>query len=201
MLPEETPHYSKGNFDLELKFDFGWKESVGNAYRGDYDLSQHMKHSGKDLTVVTEDGRKIIPHVVQPSFGVERPLLCILLHCFREGKERGWSWFQFPARIAPYTAGIFPLVNKNNLPEKAKKIYNSLKQYYDVFYDDKTSIGKLYARADEIGVPVCITIDYQTFKDDTVTLRDRDTRKQIRVKIDELPNFLRKIIEGENLFK
>ncbi|MEM5829461.1 MAG: glycine--tRNA ligase [Candidatus Aenigmatarchaeota archaeon] len=185
MLPEETPHYSKGNFDLEIKFDFGWKEVVGNAYRADHDLLSHMKHSGENFEVV--DGKeKIIPHVVEPSFGIERTIYAILLYCFREGKERGWPWFAFPPKIAPYTAGVFPLVNKDGLPEKAKEVYKMLKKCFDVFYDDSGSIGKRYARSDEIGVPLCITIDYDTLKDSTVTIRNRDDCSQIRVKISDL---------------
>jgi glycyl-tRNA synthetase len=197
MLPEETPHYSKGNFDLEIKFDFGWKECIGNAYRSDYDLTQHMKHSKKDLSVITEDGRKIIPHVIEPSFGVERPLTGILFYSFREGKERGWSWFALPPKIAPYHAGVFPLVKKDGLPEKAREVFLLLKNSFDVFYDERGSIGKRYAKADEIGVPFAVTVDYQTLEDNTVTLRDRDTTKQKRVKIEELPKILKQLIEGE----
>jgi glycyl-tRNA synthetase len=199
MLPEETPHYSGGNFDLEIKFEFGWKETVGNAYRTDYDLKKHMKFSNKDLTVLTEDKRKIIPHVVEPSFGVERTIAGILLHCFVEDKKRGWNWFKFPARIAPYTAAVFPLVNRDGLPEKAREVYHLLKKDFDVFYDDRGSIGRRYARADEIGTLTAITCDYQTLEDDTVTLRDRDTTHQIRVSVKDLKEVLRKILEGEKL--
>jgi glycyl-tRNA synthetase len=201
MLPEETPHYSKGNFDLEIKFEFGWKESVGNALRADYDLKQHAKFSKEDLSIVTSDGRKIIPWVVEPSFGVERPLAGVLYYCFREGMERGWSWFAFPPRIAPYHVGVFPLVNKDGLPEKAKEIYEMLKKCFDVFYDDKGSIGKRYARADEIGVPFGITIDYETLKNDSITIRDRNTTKQVRVKIKDLVNTLWKLINEEIKFE
>jgi len=196
MLPEETPHYSKGNFDLEIKFDFGWKETVGNAYRTDHDLKNHMKHSGSDLTVLTEDGRKIIPHVVEPSFGVERTIAGILLHNFKEDKERGWNWFKFPIKIAPYTACVFPLVSKDKLPEKAKQIFEALKKDFDIFYDGSGSIGKRYARADEIGIPFAITIDYQTIDDETVTVRNRDSAKQIRVPISDLKIFIEKVWEG-----
>lgn len=199
MLPEETPHYSKGNFDLEIKFEFGWKESVGNALRSDYDLKQHSKFSKKELSII-QNGKKIVPWVIEPSFGVERPLAAILYHCFRED-GRGWSWFAFPPKIVPYHAGIFPLVNKDGLPEKAKEVFNLLKKEFDVFYDDKGSIGKRYARADEIGTLVCITIDYQSLKDNTVTIRDRDTTKQKRVKIEELAKKLWKLVKGEIEFK
>jgi glycyl-tRNA synthetase len=192
MLPEETPHYSKGNFDMEIKFDFDWKEVVGNAYRADFDLQTHMKHSGKDLAVV-EDGEKIVPHVIEPSFGLDRTFYGILLHCFVEDKKRGWDWFKFPAKIAPYVAAIYPLVSKDGLPEKAKEVFNSLKGCFDVFYDESGSIGKRYARADEIGTNYCVTIDYQTLKDNTVTVRDRDSTKQIRVEIKKLPEIIWKL--------
>ena len=198
MLPEETPHYSKGNFDMEIKFDFGWKEVVGNAYRGDFDLQIHMKHSGKDLTFL-EDGQKIVPHVIEPSFGLDRTFYAILLHCFVEDKERGWDWFRFPPKIAPFVAAVYPLVSKDSLPEKAIEIFNSLKECCDVFYDQAGSIGKRYARADEIGTLVAITVDHQSLEDDTVTVRDRDTAKQVRVNASELKNILWKILEGEKL--
>jgi glycyl-tRNA synthetase len=185
MLPEETPHYSKGNFDLEIKFDFGWKEVVGNAYRTDYDLKNHSKNSGKDMSII-DDNEKVIPHVIEPSFGIERAVYGILLNCFVEDKKRGWDWFKFPAEIAPYTVCVFPLVKKDGLDEKAKEVHEMLKKHFDSFYDNSGSIGRRYARADEIGTPFCITIDYDTMKDDTVTIRDRDTTKQERVKIKDL---------------
>ncbi|MEM5801125.1 MAG: glycine--tRNA ligase [Candidatus Aenigmatarchaeota archaeon] len=191
MLPEETPHYSGGNFDLEIKFDFGWKEVVGNAYRTDHDLKNHSKFSGEDLSVALPDGRKVLPHVVEPSFGLERILYAILLESYVDDKERGWVWLKLPKKIAPYAAGVYPLVNKDKLPDKAREVYKLLKKEFDVFFDDSGSIGKRYARADEIGVPFGITIDYQTLEDDTVTVRDRDTTKQERVKIEELINFIK----------
>jgi glycyl-tRNA synthetase len=199
MLPEETPHYSKGNFDMEIRFDFGWKETVGNSLRGDYDLSSHTKHSRKDLSIDV-DGHKVMANAVEPSFGVERTLNGILLHCYRSGEERGWNWFAFPPRIAPYTAGVFPLMNKDGLPKRAREI-EKLLSGFDVLYDDSGSIGKRYARMDEIGTPLCITVDYETRKDSTVTIRDRDTTKQRRVKIRDLPKILDAIIKGEKFGK
>ncbi|MBU5689520.1 MAG: glycine--tRNA ligase [Candidatus Aenigmatarchaeota archaeon] len=191
MLPEETPHYSGGNFDLEIKFDFGWKETVGNAYRTDHDLKNHSKFSGEDLAVSLPDGRKILPHVVEPSFGLERILYAILLYNFVEDKERGWNWLRLPPKIAPYIAGVYPLVNKDGINEKAKEIFKTLKKNFDVLFDDAGSIGKRYARADEIGIPFGITIDYQTLEDDTVTIRDRDSTKQERIKISEIESFIK----------
>jgi len=200
MKPEETPHYSKGNFDMEIKFDFGWKEVVGNAYRTDFDLSTHMKHSGENFEVV-DNGEKTVPHVVEPSFGIDRSVYGILLYCYREGKERGWEWFEFPPKIAPYLAGVFPLVNKDKIPEKTGEIYSELKKCFDIFYDESGSIGKRYARADEIGTPWNITVDYQTLKDKTVTIRNRNTTKQVRVKISDLGEVLTKLINGEIEFE
>jgi len=194
MLPEETPHYSKGNFDLEIKFDFGWKETVGNSFRTDHDLKNHMKHSKTDLTIRTDDGKKVLPYVIEPSFGLERTVAGILLYNFKGDKERGWAWFKFPAKIAPYISSVFPLVGKDGLPEKAKEIYNSLKKDFDIFYDESGSIGRRYARGDEIGIPFAITIDYQTLEDDTCTIRNRDSKKQIRINIDDLKDFFDKIL-------
>jgi glycyl-tRNA synthetase len=200
MAEAETPHYSKGNFDMEIKFDFGWKETVGNAYRADFDLSAHMKHSGEDFSVV-DDGEKIIPNVVEPSFGLDRSVYAILLYCYRDGKDRGWEWFQFPPKIAPYAAGVFPLMNKDGLEEKAKEVFNQLKECYNVFYDDSGSIGKRYARADEIGVLYAITCDYKTLEDNTVTIRNRDTTKQVRVKIEDLTSVIWKLLNQEIEFE
>jgi glycyl-tRNA synthetase len=200
MKPEETPHYSRGNFDLEIKFDFGWKEVVGNAYRTDYDLSTHMKHSGENFEVI-DDGEKIVANVVEPSFGLDRTIYAIFLYGYRDGKERGWEWFEFPPKIAPYVAGVFPLVKKDGLPEKTKEIYAELKKCFDVFYDESGSIGKKYARSDEIGTFLNVTIDHQTLKDSTVTLRSRDTTKQIRVKQEDLINIIWKLINQEIEFE
>ena len=196
MLPEETPHYSKGNFDMEIKFDFGWKEVVGNAYRTDFDLKTHAKHSGETFAVI-EDGKKVVPHVIEPSFGIDRTIYGILLYSFVEDKKRGWDWFKFPPKIAPMTAAIYPLVSKDNIPEKAEEVYDILKKEFDVIYDEAGSIGKRYARADEIGIPFAITVDYKTLDDGTVTLRDRDTTQQKRVKAKDLARILKQLVNGE----
>jgi len=200
-MPEkETPHYSKANFDLEIKFDFGWKEVVGNAYRSDYDLKAHMKESGEDLSI-PENGKKIIPHVIEPSFGLDRTIYAILLYSFVEDKKRGWDWFKFTPKISPYLACVLPLVSKDGIPEKAREIYENLGRCFDVFYDESGSIGKRYARADEIGINVAITVDYQSMKDNTVTLRNRDDTKQVRVHEKDLVNVLWRIFqEGQAAF-
>nr|MDO8099423.1 glycine--tRNA ligase [Candidatus Njordarchaeota archaeon] len=197
MMPEETPHYSGGNLDVEVELSIGWKEIIGNAYRTDYDLKGHSKGSGKDLSVAMPDGKeRIIPHVVEPSFGVERTSYCVLEHCFREG-DRDWTWFKFPPKIAPIEVIVTPLVRKDKLPEKADEIYRMLKaEGFDAAYDEKGSVGKIYARADEIGIPFAITVDYTTLEDDTVTIRNRDTAKQVRAKAEELPLTIRRLIDG-----
>ncbi|MEM1922610.1 MAG: glycine--tRNA ligase [Nitrososphaerota archaeon] len=191
LLPEETPHYSGGNFDLEVKFSFGWKEIVGNAYRRDYDLTVHSRGSGEDLSI-DNNGVKMIPHVVEPSFGVERIIYAILEHSYREG-ERDWPLLKLPRIISPIKAAIFPLLDRENLTSKALDVYYALKRSrkaIPVYYDDRGSIGRRYARADEVGVNLCITIDYQTLQDDTVTVRDRDTAEQARVKISDLEDLI-----------
>ncbi|MEM5815015.1 MAG: glycine--tRNA ligase [Candidatus Aenigmatarchaeota archaeon] len=194
ILEEETPHYSKGNIDLEIKFDFGWKEVVGNAYRTDYDLKNHSFFSKEDLSYVYPNGKKIIPHVIEPSFGIERSIYAILLYSFIEDKERGWDWFNFVPKISPINIAVFPLVRKNNLPKKAREIYDMLKKDFNCVYEENDSIGKRYARADEIGVNYCITIDYQTLEDSTITIRERNTTKQIRIKIEDLKKTIDSLI-------
>ncbi|WXG47438.1 MAG: glycine--tRNA ligase [Candidatus Atabeyarchaeum deiterrae] len=202
MMPEETPHYSGGNIDAEVELSMGWKEIIGNAYRTDYDLKSHGKTSGEDLSVMLPDEKdRIIPHVIEPSIGVERITYCVLEHCFREG-DRDWTWFQFPLKIAPIHTIVVPLMRKDKLPEKAKEIYRALKiDGLDVTYDEKGSVGKIYARADEIGIPFAVTVDYTTLEDNTVTIRDRDSAKQVRASAEELPSTIRKLISGKITFQ
>lgn len=193
MPKSETPHYSKGNVDLEVETSYGAVETVGVAYRTDYDLSSHAKLSGADLSVfVEEEKAKIVPHVVEPSMGVDRLFWCVLEHTFREkSAEKDWEWFDLPPAIAPYHAWVFPLMKKDGLDEKAREVEEALRESgLTVYYQDSGSIGRRYARADEIGVPYCITVDYDTLekgeKRDTVTVRFRNDGKQIRVKVGEL---------------
>ena len=197
---DERPFYAAQAFDCEIRTKEGWIEVTANHYRTDYDLKCHIKASGKDLSIV-ENGNKIVPHVWEISEGIDRTLFLVMMHCFREDKERGWDWFAFPPDIAPYAVAVMPLMKKEKLPEKAKEVYESIRSCMDAFYDEGGSIGKCYARADEIGVPFCITIDYDTLKDDTVTLRDRDTTKQIRVKIKELSNVLWSLVHAGESFE
>ena len=190
MPKQETPHYSKGNIDMEVETSYGTIETIGTAYRTDFDLSSHSKHSGKDLSIfVDSEKKRVMPHVVEPAIGVDRLFWCMLEHCFREkSKQKDWEWFDFPPIIAPYHAWVFPLMKKDGLDEKAKQVEQSLREAgLTVYYQGTGSIGRRYARADEIGVPYCITVDYDTKKDETVTLRFRNDGKQIRMKIPELP--------------
>jgi glycyl-tRNA synthetase len=173
--------------DLEMKTSYGYIELAGNAYRSDYDLSQHAKESGKEISIVTEQGKKLVPHVVEASMGVDRPLFAMIDNSVADDDGRGWSWLKLSEKIAPYKYGVFPLQKDEKLIAKAKQVYKLLQERnVDCFYSETASIGKRYARADEIGVPCCITIDYTTLEDDTVTIRDRDTMKQVRKLIGEI---------------
>ncbi len=197
MREDEMPHYSKANFDIEVKLSYGWQETVGVAYRTDFDLKSHADMSKKDLAVFLEiEKKKLIPHVIEPSFGVERLFWSILESCYKKDETRGWEWFAFPPKIAPYEVAVLPLMKKDGLAEKASEIAAHLRDKgLDVLYDESGSIGKRYARADEIGVPYCITIDYDTPKQETVTVRFRDDGKQDRVKADELSNYIWNCVE------
>jgi glycyl-tRNA synthetase len=200
-LPDEKAHYSKDCWDLEYKFPFGFKELQGIADRGDYDLQQHIKHSGKDLSLFDEEQKKkIVPHVVaEPSQGVDRAFLVFLFDAYNDDKKRGNKVLKLHPKLAPIKLGVFPLVNK--LEKNARKVYDELKTYFVCQYDKSGSIGRRYARADEIGIPFCITVDFDTKKDKSVTIRDRDTTKQVRVKISELKETVYKLMVGEVKFE
>lgn len=194
---EELCFYSKATTDFEFKFPFGWGELWGVADRTDYDLSQHAKFSGKDLTYqdpVTNE--KYIPYVIEPSLGVERLMLAYLCNAYDEEQlENGESRvvMHFHPAIAPYKVAILPL--QKNLSEKAREIYAQLSKHFMVDYDEAGSIGKRYRREDEIGTPLCVTVDFDTLENDTVTVRDRDTMQQIRLHVDELKDYISKKIE------
>ncbi len=193
LFMDEVPHYSGGNFDPEVETSYGHIEVAGIAYRTDYDLKSHSHLSGKDLSVTLPDGRKIIPHVVEPSLGVERLIWAILEHSYR-GKDdvHDWEWFDLPAELSPYDVAVFPLMKKDGLAEKANEVTALLREKgLSVLYDESGSIGKRYARADEIGMKWAVTIDYDTLKDNTVTIRDRNTAKQVRIRIDEIAGFIK----------
>ncbi|ACP35786.1 glycyl-tRNA synthetase [Sulfolobus islandicus Y.G.57.14] len=262
-LPYERAHYSKQTFDQVAVINGMKVEISGHAYRGDYDLSRHMKYSGQDLTIfrkykepktikkknvivnntklkdkelrkkvmellngksaeeieqmirnnVTIDGKPLgefisivereekvhgehfIPHVVEPSFGVERTLFLTILSAYRE--KEGRVLLSLPRHLAPYDIAVFPLLEREELIRKSMEIRENLSEKYEVLYDDSGSIGRRYARADEIGIPFAITVDPQTLLDNSVTIRDRDSWKQVRVKIDDLKISLEKLFRGE----
>ena len=181
--------------DIEYKYPFGWKEMWGLAYRTDFDLKNHTKSSGVDLSYRDpKTGEKFIPHVIEPTFGLSRLLTTVVVNAFHEedvnGKLR--TVLKLPAFLSPVKAAIFPLQKDEKLKTLAAKIYNDLKKSLIVEFDDSGNIGQMYRRQDEIGTPFCITIDYQTLEDNKVTVRDRDTMKQERVIIGKLEEYIRK---------
>ena len=203
---EERAFYSKGTYDIEYDFPFGRQELEGVAYRTDYDLSQHQKASGKPLEYFDEETRqRFVPHVVEPSAGVDRTVLALICEAYTEdqapdekGKMEARIVLRFHPRMAPVKCGVFPLLKNNSqLVAKAKEIVSLLRPQMTVFYDEGGAIGRRYRRQDEIGTPFGVTVDFETLgeKDaalrDTVTLRDRDSMKQERVAIQDLPGILR----------
>lgn len=186
---EERSHYSQRTEDLDYKFPFGFKELWGIAYRTDYDLNQHIKHSGQDLSVVdSSSGRKFVPHVIEPALGVNRAFLMVLCNSYWEDTERQRTVLKLPFGLAPYKVAVFPLLkNKPELVAKAEELYNTLLPNFATVWDDRGNIGKRYLSQDEVGTPVCLTIDFQTLEDGTVTWRDRDTAQQERIAISEVP--------------
>jgi len=196
---DELSHYSKRTVDVEYKTPFGWKELYGLAYRTDFDLTKHQEASGKDMTYFDqESGEKFIPHVLEPTFGLSRTLLMVLLDAYEEEEVEGGDTrvvLKLKPKIAPFKAAILPLMKKPELVEKADEIFDSLKEKYALDFDLTGSIGKRYRRQDEIGTPYAITVDYDTLEDDSVTVRDRDTLKQDRIKITELADYLEKKLQ------
>jgi len=189
----ELAHYARTAWDIEYNTPFGWKECEGIHHRGDWDLSQHQKFSGQDMSYFDEETKKkYIPWVIETSGGVDRATLFFLIDAYHEEKDR--IVLKLNSKLAPYKAAVFPLLkNKPELVGKAREIYQMLKANdLTVAWDDRGNIGKRYYSQDEIGTLHCITVDFDTLKDDTVTVRDRDTMKQERVKISELWKILKK---------
>jgi glycyl-tRNA synthetase len=195
---EEKAFYNKIHWDMEMDLESlgGFKEIGGVHYRADHDLLGHQKISKQSQEVFFEN-KKFVPHVLELSFGVDRMLYSFLDLFY--SKEKDKVVLRFPAFITPITVSVFPLVNKDGLDKKAKEVYDELKTCLHAFYDDSGSIGRMYARADEAGIPFCITIDYDTMKDDTITLRERDTTKQIRVKIEDIQSVISRLMEGQEI--
>jgi len=200
---DELAHYSSDCWDLEYKFPFGWKELEGIADRKDYDLSQHEKFSKKDLKIFDENSKtRILPHVIcEPSLGVERAFLVFMFDSYFYDEKRENIVLKLNPKLAPIKAAIFPIVKREDLEKVSTDIFGELKEELNVIYDDSGSIGRRYARNDEAGTPYCITIDEDSLKNRDITIRERDTKKQIRVKISELKDVLRKLINAEKEFE
>jgi len=195
---DERAFYSKRTIDFEFEFPFGQNELYGLAYRTDYDLSRHSKSSGVDLNYLDEETKeRFTPHCIEPSFGLDRSVLAVLSDAYTEDELGGEKrvYMKFNPTVAPVKVAVFPLLkNKPELVEKARGVYKDLKKEFgNVMFDDNGNVGKRYRRQDEIGTPFCITVDFDTIeKDNTVTVRDRDTAKQERVKIEDLKEYFKK---------
>jgi glycyl-tRNA synthetase len=200
-LSSERSHYSSDTWDLEYEFPMGWRELQGFADRATYDLSQHQKVSGKSMEISDASG-KFIPEVVcEPSLGVGRAFLVLMLSAYEHDRKRDNIVLHLDSRIAPYKAAVFPIVSKGEVYEMARGIHKDLLEEFNAFFDDSGSIGRRYARQDEAGTPFCITIDNESLKDKSVTIRERDTTKQIRVKASELRDVIRKLVADDLSFE
>jgi glycyl-tRNA synthetase len=203
---DELAHYAKDAYDIQYEFPFGWNEFEGIHNRTDFDLTNHQKHAGKKLEYLDpKTNERFIPYVVETSAGADRTTLVVLCDAYREEEVRGEEAadggeqrvvLKLKPSIAPLKAAVFPLVNKDGMPEVARRIYDDLRRQFNVFYDDGGSIGRRYRRQDEAGTPFGITIDGQSTQDQTVTVRDRDTLLQERVAAAQLGDYLRQKLAG-----
>ena len=194
-MKDELSHYSSATFDIDYEYPFGSLEVAGNANRGQYDLTQHGKESGKNLEIFDEKTKKkVIPRVIEPTFGMERVFLAILSQAYEYDQERENIVLKIPSKLAPVKVAVFPLVNDEKMLKLAKQVFDDLKKEFACVYDTGGSIGRRYSRADEIGTVACITVDGDSLKDKSITIRDRDTTEQVRVKISELRDVLGKVV-------
>jgi len=193
--------------DVEYEFPFGWSELEGIANRGDYDLTQHAKFSGQTIDYTDDEGKKLVPYVIEPSGGIDRATLAFLVDAYvkeqvsrsagqqvSEGNEERILLRLHP-KLAPIKAAILPLVKKEPVVEIAKKLYEELRKEFFVEYDESGTVGKRYRRQDEIGTPYCFTIDFESVDDEAVTVRDRDSMEQERIPISSVADFLRKKLQ------
>lgn len=192
---KERAHYSKRTVDIEYQFPFGQDELWAVAYRTDFDLKRHQEYSGKDLSYFDEASKeRYIPHVIEPTFGLDRTMLAVLSEHYSEDGDR--VVLKLPPKLAPFKAAVFPLLaNKPELVKLARKVYEDLRKDFYIAWDDRGNIGKRYWSQDEVGTPFAITCDFQSLEDQTCTLRDRDTTKQERVKIKDLAEILKSKLE------
>jgi len=189
---DKLAHYSKRTVDIEFDFPFGQKELWGIAYRQDYDLARHIEYSKEDLSYTDPmTNEKYVPHVIEPTFGVERTMLAIFTACYHEEQiaDETRVVLQLPKNLAPFKFAVLPLSKKPELEKVSHDIWKTLSVLGNTDYDETQSIGKRYRRQDEIGTPYCVTIDFETLEDKAVTIRDRDTMKQDRIKINELADY------------
>jgi len=197
---DELAHYAKDCYDIECLFPMGWSELEGIANRSDYDLTQHAKHSGKDLRYYdAESGERYVPYVIEPSAGVDRSLLAFLIDAYHEEmvEEETRVVLRLHPSLAPMKVAVLPLSRNEKLTPLAKEVYRQLCPNFMTCYDDSQSIGRRYRRQDEIGTPFCVTIDFQSLEDNQVTIRERDSLAQIRVPIKELEQTLQAKLKGE----
>ncbi|MBN1425144.1 glycine--tRNA ligase [Candidatus Fermentibacteria bacterium] len=188
--PAELAHYAKQAVDIEYEFPFGWKELEGIHNRTDFDLRRHMEHSGKDLSYFDQEANQhYVPYIIETSAGADRTVLTVLVEAYAEEPER--VVLRFHPKVAPVKAGIFPLVKRDGMPDRAAAIAADLRKHFRVFYDEKGAVGRRYRRQDELGTPYCITVDSQTLADDTVTVRERDSMAQARVPSEGLLAYFR----------
>ncbi len=186
---EKLAHYAKEATDIEYEFPFGWGEIEGIHNRTDFDLGRHQEFSGKSQQYFDDQTKeKFVPYIIETSAGASRSFMAFLVDAYYEEEVNGEvrSVLRFHPKLAPIKAAILPLVNKDGMPEIARKIENDLRPFLKIFYDDKGAIGRRYRRMDEAGTPFCITVDTQTLEDSTVTVRERDTMEQVRISIDKL---------------
>jgi glycyl-tRNA synthetase len=197
---EELAHYAKGCYDVEYLFPMGWAELEGIANRGDFDLMQHAKHSGKNLSYFDEDSNeRYIPYVIEPSAGVDRSLLAFLIDAYDEDLADGETRvvLRLHRALAPIKVAVLPLSRNEKLIPLTREVYAELRRYFVTQYDDAQSIGRRYRRQDEVGTPFCVTVDFKSLEDNQVTIRDRDSLAQIRLPVKELVKTLQAKLSGE----
>lgn len=199
---QELSHYSSATFDIDYNYPFGSKEVTGIANRGQYDLVQHQNESKEKMDTFDEKySKKVVAKVIEPSFGMERVFLALISDNLYYDKERDNTILKLPPKIAPIKAAVFPLIKNPEFEQIARKLVDDLRDDFNVVYDGSGSIGRRYARNDEIGTPMCITVDDETLQNKTVTIRDRDTSCQIKVKINELKEIISEVIKGKELLE
>ncbi|MBT3408973.1 glycine--tRNA ligase [Candidatus Woesearchaeota archaeon] len=202
-LDNEKAFYANDAWDIEIFTNtHGWIEVCGIHDRGNYDLNQHSKHSGRKLEAVCDDGKKIVPHIIEIAFGIDRPIYCLLDNYLTfNNKNEGKNILKIPYDIAPIKIAILPLMNKDSIINLSKEIYSQLKNDYICYYDKGGSIGKRYLRQDEIGTPFCITIDFDSVEKNSITIRDRDSESQIKIPIGKMSEILDFLINKKKSFK